>query len=245
LIQLFEEVAVAEAESRNEFPGFPAGRLRATVLPSLFFTEVLGRIDDLGELKLALYLIWRIREKKVYPRYVTRREIESDATVRDGMAALGTDSVREALMRVVNRGLILRRSVELAGARDEWYFLNSASGRRAVEDLEAGRLDLGQIVLPDEPLQSTKRTSIFHLYEQNIGLLTPLIVDELGEAELRYPGDWIEDAFRQAVTYNRRSWRYVQRILERWSNEGKDDEASRGGASPYRHPAAQGNSRRV
>jgi DnaD/phage-associated family protein len=234
-----------DVEGKTGFAGFPEGRLRATVLPRLFFTELLGQIDDLGELKLALYLILLIGEKKTYPRYVARREIEADAVVRDGMAGLGHDSIGAALNQVVSRGLFLRRTVEIAGSRDEWFFLNSASGRRAVADLEAGRLDLGQIVMPDEPVQSTKRSSIFHLYEQNVGLLTPLIVDELSEAELRYPGDWIEDAFRQAVTYNRRSWRYVQRILDRWSSQGKDDQAIGRGAAPNRYPPTQRSNRRT
>ena len=42
------------------------------------------------------------------------------------------------------------------------------------------------------------------------------------EAEQVYPYSWIEEAFREAATHNKRSWRYVARILERWAAEGKD-----------------------
>jgi DnaD/phage-associated family protein len=72
-----------------------------------------------------------------------------------------------------------------------------------------------------------QRPNIFALYEQNIGPLTPLLAEELMEAEGRYPASWIEDAFREAVSLNKRSWRYALRILERWAAEGKTDEASR------------------
>ena len=61
------------------------------------------------------------------------------------------------------------------------------------------------------------------LYEQNIGMLTPMIADELRDAERHYPAEWIADAFREAVELNKRSWRYVVRILERWRVEGRKD----------------------
>jgi DnaD/phage-associated family protein len=64
--------------------------------------------------------------------------------------------------------------------------------------------------------------NIFALYEQNIGIITPMIAEELKEADKIYPPQWIEEAFREAVTLNKRSWRYIARILERWASEGKD-----------------------
>jgi DnaD/phage-associated family protein len=70
-----------------------------------------------------------------------------------------------------------------------------------------------------------ERPNVFRLYEQNIGLLTPLIADHLVDALEQYPRDWIEDAIAEAVGYNRRSWRYVQRILEKWSVSGRGDAA--------------------
>ena len=53
-------------------------------------------------------------------------------------------------------------------------------------------------------------------------MLTPLIAEELKDAESRYPADWIREAFREAVAHNKRNWRYIGRILERWAVEGKD-----------------------
>jgi DnaD/phage-associated family protein len=54
-------------------------------------------------------------------------------------------------------------------------------------------------------------------------MLTPMIGEELQEAEKLYPADWIERAFREAVSVNKRSWKYIARILERWAVEGKDN----------------------
>ena len=74
--------------------------------------------------------------------------------------------------------------------------------------------------------------NIFALYERNIGILTPMVADELREAERLYPESWIEEAFKEAAVLNKRSWRYVARILERWATEGKDD------GTVKRHPKA-------
>lgn len=196
--------------------------MQATVIPSLFFSELLEQIDDLGELRLILVFFWRLGQKRAYPRFVTRRELARDRVIR---AALGNDALGPALDRLVERGALLRRTMELKEETEECYFLNAASGRKAVRDLESGALDLGQIMVPEPAGGRPARPNVFELYEQNVGLLTPLIVDQLREAEGQYPGEWIEEAFRQAVSYNRRSWRYVQRILERWAIEGKQDEA--------------------
>src|SRR6185312_4455061 len=65
------------------------------------------------------------------------------------------------------------------------------------------------------------RPNIFTLYEQNIGLLPPLVAEELREAGDRYPQEWIEEAFRLATQQNKRKWSYIRAILRRWETEGK------------------------
>ena len=66
-----------------------------------------------------------------------------------------------------------------------------------------------------------ERPNIFILYEQNIGLLSPLIADELRDAADAYPAEWIETAFREAVLHNKRKWSYIRAILRRWETEGR------------------------
>jgi DnaD/phage-associated family protein len=63
--------------------------------------------------------------------------------------------------------------------------------------------------------------NIFVLYEQNIGLLSPLIAEDLKDAADQYPADWIEAAFREAVQHNKRKWTYIRAILRRWETEGR------------------------
>ncbi|TMC15624.1 MAG: DnaD domain protein [Chloroflexi bacterium] len=66
-----------------------------------------------------------------------------------------------------------------------------------------------------------ERPNIFVLYEQNIGLLSPLIADELKDAADHYPAEWVEAAFREAVENNKRKWSYIRAILRRWETEGR------------------------
>jgi DnaD/phage-associated family protein len=129
--------------------------------------------------------------------------------------------LRDGLERAVARGTLLHVTVHRGAVTEEWYMVNSPNGREVVEKLRAGELDVLADIAEDVQLQ-VERPTLFVLYEQNIGLLTPMIADELRDAEKYYPADWIADAFREAVELNKRSWRYVLGILERWRVEGKD-----------------------
>jgi DNA replication protein len=54
-------------------------------------------------------------------------------------------------------------------------------------------------------------------------MITPIVADKLKEAEKSYSSEWIQEAFQEAVLNNKRNWKYIERILERWATEGKDD----------------------
>ena len=68
--------------------------------------------------------------------------------------------------------------------------------------------------------------SIVAVYEQHIGVVTPMILAELQRAEAQYPATWLPDAIREAVLANVRSWRYIAKILARWSKDGRGDTTS-------------------
>ena len=207
--------------NRQPFRGFPA-RSSFTPLPNLLFAELLSRIDSLAELKLVLHVFWRTYGRKAPLKFVTRNELMADRTLLAGLEDGGhaAEALAGALKAAVDRGVLLRMAVDRDGGTEELYFINDEAGRSAVERIGAGDITLG--ALPQaEPCAEQGRPDIFTLYEQNIGLLTPMIAEELTEAEKLYPVEWIEEAFKEAVSLNKRSWRYIARILERWSSEGK------------------------
>ena len=205
------------------FSGFPSGKVHNISLPEPVFTDLIPLIDDLAELKLTLHVLWRLGQQTSRVRYLRRADLASDEVLR---SSLGDASLDAALACAVERGTLLCVKSAVGEASEALYFANTPKGRAAVEAIARGQW-------PDE-LESAARADVFTLYEQNIGLLTPLIADELRQAEKDYPGTWIEEAFREAVTLNRRSWKYIRAILERWRSEGRDETGRRDGEADRR-----------
>lgn len=134
------------------------------------------------------------------------------------------DYLREGLELAVTRGTVLQVQMRRAERMELWFFLNTAGSRQAVANLRTGKHGSLRQALGALPIDEVRiyRPNIFALYEQNIGPLTPMIAELLRAAERQYPSEWIEEAIRSSVAYNRRSWRYVETILQRWQADGKD-----------------------
>ncbi len=202
------------------FSGFPSGKVRIVGLPASVFTKLIPIIDDLAELKLTLHVLWRLRQQRGSMCYLRFDDLASDhvllSSLAEGSRQKTTEALRAALDRAVERGTLLRVVPPKADQSSALYFANTPKGRSAVDAISRGA--------QPEKIELRGRPNIFTLYEQNIGMLTPLIAEELREAEQTYPTSWIEEAFREAVSLNKRSWRYIQAILERWSTEGKDED---------------------
>ena len=220
----------SDEERSKEFAGLPAGRLATTALPNLLFTELVADADDLAELKTTLHIFWTLAHRPRRFPGMRLGELRADPLLQHSLSALGGDTketLAAALDKAVARGALLRIIGRWKGAEETWLFVNSAKGRDAVDRLVRG--ESGFEPLPGDAAEPSppSRRSIFALYEQNVGLVQPIIAQELMEAEEQYPPEWIEDAFRIAAGRNVRNWRYIRAILERWASEGKDDEENR------------------
>lgn len=206
---------------KAKFPGFAAGKIGTILIPEPFFSELLPLIDDLPELKLTVYCFWALQQREGEYRYVRQRDMLADKVLLDGLHTDRDEAERmllTALDRAAARGTLL--AVTLPGSReDTLYFMNTEKGRRAIEALTRGDWTPGG---DDRPVSLiADRPTIFALYEQNIGPLTPMIAETLKDAEATYPYDWMAEALRIAIEANKRSWRYVEAILKRWATEGK------------------------
>jgi len=194
----------------NKFDGF-ADKMRYSSVPNAFFSAVMPDIEEVDELKATLYAIKLLIPKKGYPRYVTFADII-------GSGVMSESALRHGLELAANRGTILSINLE----NDDIYLLNTEVDRDAVDKIKSGHLHVGSIP-KGQPQEPVKRPNVYELYESNIGMLTPMIAEELKEAEDNYPAEWIEQAIKEAVSLNIRKWRYIASILERWAAEGKDD----------------------
>lgn len=206
------------------FAGFPDGKLRVTPVPNLFFSDLLPIIDHIAELKVTLYAFWGLGQKEGAVRYLRLADFLGDNEFMRGLGptpTIAAEALMDGIERAVARGTFLHINVESADGKSDLYFLNTEKGRAAVEGLTRGEWRPGPASEEGVSLL-VERPNIFVLYEQNIGPLTPLIGDQLREAEKEYPAEWIAQAIQLAVERNARNWRYVLGILKRWETEGND-----------------------
>lgn len=148
------------------------------------------------------------------------------------MVSFTGDKNKEALERALNaaveRGVLLKASAQSGRLGESTYFLNSEENKKIIKDLAEGKISLPEFPSFTPPVEKKKEEKdIFTLYEENIGLLSPIIIEELKNAEKRFPKKWVEEAFKEAVSLNKRNWKYIHRILENWLDEGKKDGAYR------------------
>ena len=235
------------------FVGFPDQNMLAVVVPDLFFIDLLPQIDDLAELKLTVYFFWLLNEQEGPLRFVRGDDLRRDETLLNGLSLESElrsplHALDDALQRAVARNTLIRMDVD-AGSQDDvechngngrqnedaspiaekepfvedWYFLNTAKGRQSVAAIRQGRLAELRGVVPDEARLHVERPNIFVLYEQNFGLMTAMIADQLRDLEKSYPPDWITEAMEIALLNNKRHLNYIRAILRRWETEGKDE----------------------
>lgn len=204
------------------FDGFLSGAPH-TPLPQALLRDLVPAMSDPAELIVTLYAVEAISRVPRYPRRISRRDLRESRPLIEALGTLcSSRDVDEAFSDGVNtaveRGSLLQgRSVE-DGVWTEWIALNDADGRRAMES--ASMLPVASPSYGREPVYS----SAPEIWQSAFGTsLPPILAEEVKAAESRYGSDWLHDAFAEAASNNARSWRYVQAILERWEQEGRDE----------------------
>ena len=223
----------------SSFKGFPP-RAEVTPLPNIFFSEVLPLIEDAVEVKVVMQIFFLLSRRKGYPRFVSLSELMHDPVIIKGLGGITSDieiMLKKALTAAVHSGILLHIPVDVQKLCDDAYFINNQAEHETVRKILDGSLKIPQVEIRkvEEPARA-QPSDIYNLYEQNIGMLTPILAEELQEAEHRYPAEWIQDAFREAVRANARSWKYIHSILKRWEREGKNDGKPVGDSRQERDP---------
>lgn len=218
-------------------PSTPAGGIlvsvdRTIAIPEAFFTDVLPEITTIEELQVTLAIFRLLADQGGIAQPIAERIVLRDRLLRTAMRVEG--SPREPDRRIAKgldlataRGSLLRLDVGSSRRAAVWYYVNTVENRSTLAAVQRGAIAPPQALWADDadtpPDVHVERPNAFRLYEQNIGALTPLIADQIIRAIEDYPSDWIEDAIVEAVSYNRRSWRYITRILESWQTNGRGE----------------------
>jgi DnaD/phage-associated family protein len=203
------------------FDGFSSSETFTQVPDTLF--RMLGEIDDLRELKVTFYVLWRIEHMEGAFRQICRSEILEDENF---MQTFNPNDLDAGLEQAVQRGTLL----VVKKAQSGFYFINSPRGRASADAMQKG--DWRASASVSSPPRDVP--NIFRLYEENIGPLTPLIADTLKDAEQTYSPEWLAEAIEMAVKQNARKWNYVEAILRRWKEEGHAEKQNRRDAQAIR-----------
>ena len=186
---------------------FPAGT-KSLPVPSPLLGSLLAEIDDMAELKCTLRFLWHAAQVKGSPKWVRADALEADSVL---LEALGSrEAVRAGLAAAAARGTLVE-----SGGR---YLLGTPENVRTASSSDSSA---SKPTSTPAEVRRGERENVFALYESNVGLMTPLVADQLRDAETEYPAEWIEAAIQEAAERNVRNWRYIASILERWAVEGR------------------------
>lgn len=105
---------------------------------------------------------------------------------------------------------------------------NSRVSQEKVDAAASASVSVSVSEYASDTVNVSERPNIYKVYENEIGMLTPTIADNLEEAEKEYPAGWVEDALKEAAKNNKRSWAYAHAILKRWKVDGRSKVKSNG-----------------
>jgi DNA replication protein len=211
--------------SAKKFQGFPAGVTPLTEFPEAFFIDLLPAIDNLAEMKITLYAFWYIQQLEGDIRCMKLSELRKDTVLKEALTQSGgidsyDETLESTLAKAMDRGSLLM--VDGKDKRDRYYFINTTRSKAIIDGYEKGQWDLDSSTQQQIVGLDLNKPDVYKLYENNIGLITPMIAEQLKAAGDEYPLDWIEDAIRIAVENNVRRWSYISRILASWNERGRN-----------------------
>lgn len=191
-------------------------------LPADFVMRALPQITSMLELKVTLHLFAMVTRQTSRPRRVSWDTLIADETLTQSLQAVAvharpSDLLAEGLGLAVQRGTIIHVvRPDAHGRAINWYLVHTAANLAWAQRHE--------VLTEPEPVAALLPVpAIVAIYEQHIGVVTPMILAELQRAQAQYPATWVPDAIREAVLANVRSWRYIAKILARWSKDGRGD----------------------
>ncbi len=204
--------------------GFPlSDDFAATRIPNTVLGRVLASIYDADEIKLILRAIWLLEHQRGYPRYITRDDLRRDRVL--SVAIADQSDFDRILKSAIERGVFVEVSIN----NNIYLMFNTESARRATIEVAPPT----DILNNDDnswetPAVSTTTTDAFRAYEENIGLLSPMIRQSILAALEDFTDEDISRAVRIAVENESRSWSFVAGVLRRWARDGIPHERTDG-----------------
>ena len=214
--------------SPQSIKGFPLPDDYATTrVPNTVLGRVLSSIDDADEIKLILRAVWLLEHQRGYPRYITIDDLRRDRVL--SVAIADRSDFDRILKSAIKHGVFVEVSIN----NNACLMFNTASAQRASVDYsatpEVSNND-SDVNGWETPAASTRHADAFQAYEENIGILSPMIRQNILSALEDFTDEDITHAIRIAVENESRSWAFVAGVLRRWTRDGIPHERADGTA---------------
>ena len=226
----------------QQIKGFPLPDDFATTrVPNAVLGRVLSSIDDADEIRLILRAIWLLEHQRGYPRYITRDNLQRDRVLS---VVIPDQSDFDRILRsATERGIFVEASINDTPC----LMFNTESARRASIEVSSTtrNSDNGNDGW-ETAAASTGSADAFGAYEENIGILSPMIRQSILAALEDFTDEDITHAVRIAVENESRSWSFVAGVLRRWARDGIPHERAdrTAGGAPDRERISQAELRR-
>ena len=202
----------------GQIQGFPlSDDYASTRVPNAVLGRVLAGVEDAGVLKLILRTVWLLERQSGYPRLISVDQLKADRVLSVIFSDEG--AFEGVLEQAVRCGVLAKITID----GFERLMLNTESTRRVSMEAQAavtGEDGIGDDGGWDAPAVRSVGASAFRAYEENIGVLSPMIRESILSSLEDFTDEEITEAIRIAVENESRSWSFVSGVLRRWAREG-------------------------
>ena len=197
-------------------------------VPGVIFGPVLEEIHDVVGLKCVLRIFFLLHRNRSNNGFIEMREVLGDSVLSKALEGNTKDQKRKIIGRVVElavaHGILLTQTIQTAGEKEIRLYLNSLANRKMTDSVQ-------DEIRSNQPLPvlsvtecSSSGTNVFQLYEELIGIITPMAAERLKDLEKEYSAMSIQEAFRTAASQDKRRLAYVEAILR----SGKESDRRNG-----------------
>ena len=227
-------------ESEHQYlKEFPLGDdFGSTRVPNAVLSAVLDQVAESETVKLILRAVWLLEHRRGFPASITVNELRQDRVL---LRALKTqERFDAALDHSLNLGVLIKFQLNNADA----LMLNTVSATRQVEHAKGKKSEDVEDDGWGDSVGSDMPNDAFRSYEENIGILSPMIRENITASLQDFSDEDIIEAIKIAVENESRSWSFIAGVLRRWARDGvpKNDRRTRtprGSEDTTRVPASE------
>lgn len=209
----------------------------STRVPNAVLSAVLNEVEESETVKLILRAVWLLERQRGFPASITVNELRHDRVLIRVFKS--QEKFDAALDQSLNLGVLIKFELNNADA----LMLNTVSATRQVKHVKDTQPESIEEDGWDASVGSEMPNDAFRAYEENIGLLSPMIRENITAALQDFSDEDIIEAIKIAVENESRSWSYIAGVLRNWARDGVPNDrrtrTPRGSEDTTRVPASE------